>query len=65
MLQASPSAFLNAAIGQLYGKFSEETIRASLGVSDMEQEDLALLKRVVILNTSATWSVSGEPVKMP
>jgi len=41
------SAFLNAAIGQLYGEFSEDAIRASLHVTDMEQDDLALLKRVV------------------
>ena len=41
------SAFLNAAVGQLYGKFSEKTIRQSLKVKDMEADDLALLKRVV------------------
>ncbi len=41
------SAFLNAAIGQLYGEFSEEKIRAKLAVKDMEPDDLALLKRVV------------------
>jgi len=41
------SAFLNAAIGQLYGVFSEDDIRAKLAVSDMEPDDLALLKRVV------------------
>ena len=41
------SAFLNAAIGQLYGTFSEEKIRSLLTVEDMEQDDLALLKRVV------------------
>ncbi len=41
------SAFLNAAIGQLYGTFSEEQIRDRLKVEDMEQDDLALLKRVV------------------
>lgn len=41
------SAFLNAAIGQLYGKFSEEKIRTLLKVRDMENDDLALLKRVV------------------
>lgn len=41
------SAFLNAAIGQLYGEFSERKIKASLSVSDMEQDDLLLLKRVV------------------
>lgn len=41
------SAFLNAAIGQLYGAFGEEQIRSSLKVEDIEQDDLALLKRVV------------------
>ena len=41
------SAFLNAAIGQLYGKFSEEKIRSLLNVQDMAQDDMALLKRVV------------------
>ena len=41
------SAFLNAAIGQLYGSHSEEEIRALLSVQDMEDDDLALLKRVV------------------
>ena len=41
------SAFLNAAIGQLYGEFGEEEIRASFTVKDMSQEDLSLLKRVV------------------
>lgn len=41
------SAFLNAAIGQLYGAFSEVHIRSSLKVQDMQPDDLALLKRVV------------------
>ena len=41
------SAFLNAAIGQLYGFFSEDEIRARLRVQDMEPDDRALLKRVV------------------
>ena len=41
------SAFLNAAIGQLYGKYSEEKIRSLLKVENIEQDDLALLKRVV------------------
>jgi len=41
------SAFLNAAIGQLYGVFSEDQIRALLKVEDMQPDDLALLKRVV------------------
>ncbi len=41
------SAFLNAAIGQLYGSFSEDRIRSQLKVKDMQPDDLALLKRVV------------------
>jgi hypothetical protein len=41
------SAFLNAAIGQLYGTFGEEEIRSLLNVRDMQQDDIALLKRVV------------------
>lgn len=41
------SAFLNAAIGQFYGEFMEEQIREQLSVREMDQEDLALLKRVV------------------
>jgi STAS-like domain of unknown function (DUF4325) len=41
------SAFLNAAIGQLYGRFSEKDIKAKLKVAHLAQEDLALLKRVV------------------
>ena len=41
------SAFLNAAVGQLYGEFSEERIRELLSVRDMSPDDLAILKRVV------------------
>lgn len=41
------SAFLNAAIGQLYGEFSEEQIRAQLTVSGLSPDDLILLKRVI------------------
>ena len=41
------SAFLNAAIGQLYGTFSEEQIRSLLKVEDIEPDDRELLKRVV------------------
>ena len=44
---ALTAAFLNAAIGQLYGTFSEEQIRDLLKVEDAAQDDLALLKRVV------------------
>ena len=42
------SAFLNAAVGQLYGEFTAEEVRAGLKVEDMSPEDLALLKRVVV-----------------
>jgi hypothetical protein len=41
------SAFLNAAIGQLYGTFKDDQIRSKLKVKDMQPDDLALLKRVV------------------
>ena len=41
------SAFLNTAIGQLYGTFTEDQIRTLLKVEDMEADDVALLKRVV------------------
>ncbi len=40
-------AFLNTAIGQLYGKFDENTIRELLKVEDIEPDDAALLKHVV------------------
>ena len=39
-------AFLNAAIGQLYGTFTEKEIRSHLRVEDIEPQDMALLKRV-------------------
>lgn len=41
------SAFLNAAIGQLYGSFSEDEIRSKLKVTDLQPDDRSLLKRVV------------------
>jgi len=41
------SAFLNAAIGQLYGEFSEEQVRDLLKIQDIQPDDLFLLKRVV------------------
>jgi hypothetical protein len=41
------SAFLNTAIGQLYGEFSETDIRDNVSLSDLAPEDAALLKRVV------------------
>lgn len=41
------SAFLNAAVGQLYGEFPEDRIRELLSVRDMDADDLAVLKRVI------------------
>lgn len=41
------SAFLNAAIGQLYGEFPEPVLRERLAVSGMEPEDFELLERVI------------------
>jgi hypothetical protein len=39
-------AFLNAAVGQLYGEFSEDEIQARLSVADASPDDLFTLKRV-------------------
>ncbi|MBF0551026.1 MAG: STAS-like domain-containing protein [Deltaproteobacteria bacterium] len=41
------AAFLHTAIGQLYGSFPEEDIRANIQVTDIEPDDLVLLERVV------------------
>ena len=41
------SAFLNASIGQLYGRFEETRIRELLSVEDIGPDDRDLLKRVV------------------
>ena len=41
------SAFLNAAIGQLYSEFSADEIREKLKVHDIQPDDRGLLKRVV------------------
>ena len=41
------AAFLNVAIAQLYGVFTEEEIRARLTVTEISQQDLALVKLVV------------------
>lgn len=40
------SAFLNAAVGQLYSRYSEKQIKENLSVTEMEPDDLVLLKRV-------------------
>ena len=41
------SAFLNAAIGQLYGEFREDRIRELITVRDLDEEDTSVLKRVI------------------
>jgi hypothetical protein len=41
------TAFLNTAIGQLYGSFCEELIQKHLGVKDLSNIGTVSLKRVV------------------
>lgn len=40
------SAFLNTAVGRLYGLFDHEKIKASLSVKDVSDDDKLLLKKV-------------------
>lgn len=40
-------AFLNSAVGQLYGTFQAELIEKSLSFTDLEPEDEIVLKRVM------------------
>lgn len=40
------SAFLNTAIGALYGEFSFDKIKESLSVKDISEDDKLLLKKV-------------------
>jgi len=42
------STFLNAAVGQLYGKYDSSFLKKHLGVKNLKKEDLELLKRVVV-----------------
>ncbi len=42
------TAFLNAAIGQLYHKFNSDDIIPYLSLSNVEEEDLILFKKVII-----------------
>ena len=44
---ALTTAFLTAAVGELYGTFGEEEIHSLLKVEDIEQDDLALLNSVI------------------
>ena len=40
-------AFLNAAIGQLYGRFGEDHLRTLFTVEEITPDDRALLNRVI------------------
>ena len=42
-----PSYWLNIAVGQLYGIFSESQIKKYLKITDAGESDIALLKKVV------------------
>jgi hypothetical protein len=46
-VESLTSAFLNAAIGQLYGFFDNDLLKERLSVTNIEKDDLALLKRVI------------------
>jgi hypothetical protein len=46
-VQRLTSAFLNVAIGQLYGKYTSEVLRSHLTVSEIIADDSALLTRVI------------------
>ena len=54
------SAFLNNAIGKLYGKFDEDKIKTSLSLENMSNSGKILLKRVV----STAKSYFKNPDKM-
>ncbi len=41
------SAFLNTAIGKLYGEYDEKTVKQYLSVEDINDSDKLLLKRVI------------------
>lgn len=41
------SAFLNAAIGQLYNDFSSEELASRLSLSNVNKDDLPLFKKVI------------------
>ena len=49
------SAFLNTAIGQLYGVFSEETVTTMISYTHLEEDDEELL-RLVIANALRYYS---------
>ncbi len=46
-VQRLTTAFLNAAIGQLYNEYEESLVRDRLKVVDLEKSEVHLLKKVV------------------
>jgi hypothetical protein len=46
-VESLTAAFLNAAVGQLYGVFPEGQLHNSLSVANIDPDDLALLRRVI------------------
>jgi hypothetical protein len=46
-VESLTSAFLNAAVGQLYGTFDHILLKENLSVTEMENSDKLLLKRVI------------------
>ena len=54
-------AFLNSAVGQLYGTFSIELIESSLFFTDISEEDKIILKRV--LERAKTYSENAYSCK--
>ena len=41
------TAFLNSAIGKLYGSYDEDKVRQLLDIQNLDQEELLLLKLVI------------------
>lgn len=47
------SSFLNAAIGKLYGKYSDEVIEQNIEVLGLNDDDIELLNDIVIPNAKS------------
>jgi hypothetical protein len=57
-VQMLTSAFLNTAVGRLYGLFSHEKIKTSLSVKDIADDDKLLIKKVT--DTAKTYYKNKE-----
>lgn len=55
---AVASAFLNSALGQLYGTFDEECIRSRIKIIDIKRSDLRLL--VAVIRTAKVYFKNKE-----